>query len=156
MSEWDELYMEVILDHNKNPRNKGEIEDYTHSADGHNPLCGDRISIQIVVEDDVVTDASFIGSGCAISTASASILTETIKGLKRIDIEELFKEFHNLVTSDVTMKQLVTSEDSEVGTVGKFSVFGGVRKYPARVKCATLSWHALMAALEGEKEASTE
>jgi nitrogen fixation NifU-like protein len=143
MSEWNELYMEVILDHNKNPRNKGKIEGYTHSADGHNPLCGDSISIQIVVEDDVVTDASFIGSGCAISTASASILTETIKGLKKIDIEKLF---HNLVTSG----------DSDSGAVGKFSVFGGVRKYPARVKCATLSWHALMAALEGKKEASTE
>ena len=146
MSEWDELYMEVILDHNKNPRNKGEIEEYTHSANGHNPLCGDRISMQIVVENDIVTDASFLGSGCAISTASASILTETIKGLKRIDIEELFREFHNLVTG----------EDPDAGTVGKFSVFGGVREYPARVKCATLSWHALMAALEGEKEASTE
>ena len=146
MSEWDELYMEVILDHNKNPRNRGEIEDYTHSADGHNPLCGDRISMQIIVEDDIVTDASFIGSGCAISTASASILTETIKGLKRIDIEELFKGFHDLVTN----------EDSDAEPVGKFSVFRGVRKYPARVKCATLSWHALMAALEGEKEVSTE
>ena len=100
----------------------------------------------IVVKNDIVTDASFLGSGCAISTASASILTETIKGLKRIDIEELFREFHNLVTG----------EDSDAGAVGKFSVFGGVREYPARVKCATLSWHALMAALEGEKEASTE
>ena len=146
MSEWNELYMEVILDHNKNPRNKGEIEGYTHSADGHNPLCGDRISMQIIVKDDIVTDASFIGSGCAISTASASILTETIKGMKRTEIEKLFKEFHNLVTS----------EDSDARTVGKFSVFGGVRKYPARVKCATLSWHALMAALEGKKETSTE
>ena len=146
MSEWDELYMEVILDHNKNPRNKGEIEDYTHSSDGHNPLCGDRITMQIVVENDIVTDASFIGSGCAISTASASILTETIKGRHRIDIEVLFKEFHNLVTN----------EDSDVRDVGKFSVFGGVRKYPARVKCATLSWHALMAALDGKKETSTE
>jgi nitrogen fixation NifU-like protein len=102
--------------------------------------------MQIIVEDDIVTDARFIGSGCAISTASASILTETIKGLKRTEIEKLFKEFHNLVTS----------EDSDAGTVGKFSVFGGVRKYPARVKCATLSWHALMAALEGKKETSTE
>ena len=80
MNDWDELYMEVILDHNKNPRNKGEILDHTHSADGHNPLCGDRISIQIVLDDSTVTDAKFIGSGCAISTASASILTDTIKG----------------------------------------------------------------------------
>ena len=146
MSDWDELYMELILDHNKNPRNKGEIDGHTHSADGHNPLCGDRISIQIVVENDIVTNASFIGSGCAISTASASILTDAIKGLKRAEIEKLFKQFHDLVTND----------NSEGGDLGKFSVFGGVRKYPARVKCATLSWHALMAALEGKQKASTE
>ena len=97
MNDWDELYMEVILDHNKNPRNKGKIPKYTHSADGHNPLCGDKISIQIVVENNTVTDAKFIGTGCAISTASASILTDTIKGLKKAQIEEMFKNFHNLV-----------------------------------------------------------
>ena len=146
MNDWDELYMEVILDHNKNPRNKGEIPDHTHSADGHNPLCGDRIAIQIVLEDNTVTDAKFIGSGCAISTASASILTDTIKGMKKIQIEEMFKNFHNLVTD----------KDSEKNDLGKFTVFEGVKKYPTRVKCATLSWHALMAALEGKKEASTE
>ena len=146
MNDWDELYMEVILDHNKNPRNKGKIPKYTHSADGHNPLCGDKISIQIGVENNTVTDAKFIGTGCAISTASASILTDTIKGLKKAQIEEMFKNFHNLVMD----------KSSEKNNLGKFSVFEGVKKYPTRVKCATLSWHALMAALEGKKETSTE
>ena len=146
MNDWDELYMEVILDHNKNPRNKGKIPKYTHSADVHNPLCGDKISIQIVVENNTVTDAKFIGTGCAISTASASILTDTIKGLKKAQIEEMFKNFHNLVMD----------KSSEKNNLGKFSVFEGVKKYPTRVKCATLSWHALMAALEGKKETSTE
>ena len=146
MNDWDELYMEVILDHNKNPRNKGKIPKYTHSADGHNPLCGDKISIQMVVENNTVTDAKFIGTGCAISTASASILTDTIKGLKKAQIEEMFKNFHNLVMD----------KSSEKNNLGKFSVFEGVKKYPTRVKCATLSWHALMAALEGKKETSTE
>tara|TARA_Y100000590_G_scaffold328135_1_gene372563 strand:+ start:366 stop:806 length:441 start_codon:yes stop_codon:yes gene_type:complete len=146
VNDWDELYMEVILDHNKNPRNKGEIPEHTHSADGHNPLCGDKISIQIVLENETVVDAKFIGSGCAISTASASILTDTIKGLKKSEIENMFKDFHNLVTD----------KDSEEYDVGKFTVFEGVKKYPTRVKCATLSWHALMAALEGKNEVSTE
>ena len=146
MNDWDELYMEVILDHNKNPRNKGKIPKYTHSADGHNPLCGDKISIQIVVENNTVTDAKFIGTGCAISTASASILTDTIKCLKKAQIEEMFKNLHNLVMD----------KSSEKNNLGKFSVFEGVKKYPTRVKCATLSWHALMAALEGKKETSTE
>ena len=146
MNDWDELYMEVILDHNKNPRNKGEIPEHTHSADGHNPLCGDKISIQIVLENEIVIDAKFIGSWCAISTASASILTDTIKGLKTSEIEKMFKNFHNLVTD----------KDSEEYDVWKFAVFEGVKKYPTRIKCATLSWHALIAALEGKKETSTE
>jgi len=146
VNDWDELYMEVILDHNKNPRNKGEIPEHTHSADGHNPLCGDKISIQIVLENETVIDAKFIGAGCAISTASASILTDTIKGMKKTQIEKMFKNFHNLVTD----------KDAEEHDLGKFAVFEGVKKYPTRVKCATLSWHALIAALEGKKEASTE
>ena len=145
MNDWDELYMEVILDHNKNPRNKGEIPGHTHSADGHNPLCGDRISMQIIFKDEIVTDAKFIGSGCAISTASASILTEAIKGKNKSEIEQLFGNFHDLVTGSGNKEDL-----------GKLAIFEGVNKYPARVKCATLSWHALMAAIEGKKEASTE
>ena len=145
MNDWDELYLEVILDHNKNPRNKNILNDCTHEAKGHNPLCGDNISIQIIMKDDNVAEARFTGSGCAISTASASILTETIKGKNRKEVELLFQNFHNLVTGNEAEKDL-----------GKLSIFGGVQKYPARVKCATLSWHALMAAIEGKKETSTE
>ena len=140
-----QLYQDIILEHGKNPRNFGKCENHTNEARGHNPLCGDHISIQIIMEGDNVADAQFTGSGCAISTASASILTETIKGKSRKEIELLFGNFHNLVTGNEAEKDL-----------GKLSIFGGVQKYPARVKCATLSWHALMAAIEGKKETSTE
>ena len=145
MSDWNELSLEVILDHNKNPRNNEELELYTHEAKGHNPLCGDRISIQIMLENEKVKEAKFTGSGCAISTASASILTETIKGKSRDEVESLFKNFHGLVTGKEAKTEL-----------GKLAIFEGVKKYPARVKCATLSWHALMAALEGKEETTTE
>jgi nitrogen fixation protein NifU and related proteins len=146
MNEWDDLYLEVILDHNKNPRNNHELEEHTHHADGHNPLCGDRISINILMDSDIVKEVSFTGSGCAISTASASILTETIKNKSKDEIEDLFKDFHDLVTNENEVEK----------KLGKLAIFEGVKKYPARVKCATLSWHALMAALEGEKETTTE
>jgi len=145
MSDWNDLYLEVILDHNKNPRNNEELKLYTHEAKGHNPLCGDRISIQIVLENEKVKEAKFTGSGCAISTASASILTETIKGKNRSEVESLFENFHGLVTGKKGETEL-----------GKLAIFEGVKKYPARVKCATLSWHALMAALEGKEETTTE
>jgi len=145
MSDWNDLYLEVILDHNKNPRNNTELELYTHEAKGHNPLCGDKISIQIILENEKVKEAKFTGSGCAISTASASILTETIKGKNRDEVESLFENFHGLVTG----------KDAET-ELGKLAIFEGVKKYPARVKCATLSWHALMAALEGKEETTTE
>ena len=145
MSDWNDLYLEVILDHNKNPRNNEELELYTHEAKGHNPLCGDRISIQIMLENEKVKEAKFTGSGCAISTASASILTETIKGKSRDEVESLFENFHGLVTGKEAETEL-----------GKLAIFEGVKKYPTRVKCATLSWHALMAALEGKEETTTE
>ena len=145
MSDWNDLYLEVILDHNKNPRNNTELELYTHEAKGHNPLCGDKISIQIILENEKVKEAKFTGSGCAISTASASILTETIKGKNRDEVESLFENFHGLVTGKEAETEL-----------GKLAIFEGVKKYPARVKCATLSWHALMAALEGKEETTTE
>ena len=145
MNDWNDLYLEVILDHNKNPRNNTKLELYTHEAKGHNPLCGDKISIQIVLENEKVKEAKFTGSGCAISTASASILTETIKGKNRGEVESLFENFHGLVTGKEAETEL-----------GKLAIFEGVKKYPARVKCATLSWHALMAALEGKKETTTE
>lgn len=146
MSEFNELYMEVILDHNKNPRNKGVIEDHTNHADGHNPLCGDKISLDLIIKDNIVEDIKFTGSGCAISTASSSLLTEYIIGKKTSEIRHLFEEFHDLVTV----------EESKSEGLGKLSVFEGVKKYPARVKCATLAWHTLIAAIDGNEEVSTE
>lgn len=146
MSEFNELYMEVILDHNKNPRNKGVIEDHTNHADGHNPLCGDKISLDLIIKDNIVEDIKFTGSGCAISTASSSLLTEYIIGKKTSEIRHLFEEFHDLVTV----------EESKSDGLGKLSVFEGVKKYPARVKCATLAWHTLIAAIDGNEEVSTE
>lgn len=145
MNNLDELYQEVILDHSKNPRNKTELENFTHEAKGHNPLCGDQISIQIIMKGEEISDVKFTGSGCAISTASASILTEAIKGKRKKEIEKIFGSFHDLVTGNETKEDL-----------GKLTIFEGVQKYPVRIKCATLSWHALMAAIEGEKEATTE
>lgn len=146
MSEFNELYMEVILDHNKNPRNKGIIDDHTNHADGHNPLCGDKISLDLIIVNDIVEDIKFTGSGCAISTASSSILTEYIIGKKTTEIRDLFEDFHDLVTTD----------NSNNESLGKLSVFEGVKKYPARVKCATLAWHTLIAAIDGDEEVSTE
>ncbi len=146
MNDFDDLYMEVILDHNKNPRNKGNIDEHTNHADGHNPLCGDKISLDLIVEDNLVKDIKFTGSGCAISTASSSILTEAIIGKKISEIRHLFEEFHELVTTDNIEKK----------NLGKLAVFEGVKKYPARVKCATLAWHTLIAAIDGDEEVSTE
>ena len=146
MSEFNDLYMEVILDHNKNPRNKGTIDDHTNHADGHNPLCGDKISLDLIIEKDTVKDIKFTGSGCAISTASSSLLTEYIVGKNISEIRHLFEEFHDLVTTD----------KSNTENLGKLSVFEGVKKYPARVKCATLAWHTLIAAIDGDEEVSTE
>jgi len=146
MNDYDDLYMEVILDHNKNPRNKGHINEHTNHADGHNPLCGDKISLDLIVEDNLVKDVKFTGSGCAISTASSSILTEAIIGKEISEIRNLFEEFHELVTTDKV----------EQNNLGKLSVFEGVKKYPARVKCATLAWHTLIAAIDGNEEVSTE
>jgi len=145
MNDFNDLYMEVILDHNKNPRNKGNINEHTNHADGHNPLCGDKISLDLIIEDNLVKDIKFTGSGCAISTASSSILTETIIGKEISEIRHLFEDFHELVTTD-----------REKNNLGKLSVFEGVKKYPARVKCATLAWHTLIAAIDGDEEVSTE
>ena len=145
MNEIDELYQEVILDHSKNPRNKTELENFTHEAKGHNPLCGDQISIHIIMKGEEISDVKFTGAGFAISTASASILTESIKGKNKNEIERIFENFHDLVTGNETEEDL-----------GKLTIFEGVQKYPVRIKCASLSWHALMAAIKGEKETTTE
>lgn len=143
-----ELYQEVILDHSKNPRNFREIENASHDAKGHNPLCGDRLSLYLIVEDGVIRDVSFKGAGCAISTASASMMTEALKGKTQAEAEALFGLFHDVVTGK--------SDDHEEA-LGKLAVFAGVRDYPVRVKCATLAWHTLNAALAEKEEAvSTE
>ncbi len=142
-----DLYQEVIFDHNRNPRNFRIIEDADRSVEGFNPLCGDRLNLYLKVKDGVIEYASFQGSGCAISTASVSLMTEIIKGKTEQEAEDLFKTFH----------QVATSEDEEVNleALGKLAVLAGVREYPARVKCATLAWHTLDAALQGDQASVT-
>lgn len=144
-----ELYQEVILDHTKNPRNFRELDNPSHEAKGHNPLCGDRLSLYlVVVDDDVIRDVSFQGAGCAISTASASMMTEVLKGKTVQEADVLFEAFHDVVTGQ---------DGADEEALGKLAVFAGVRDYPVRVKCATLAWHTLKAALAEEEEAvSTE
>ena len=143
-----ELYQEVILDHSKNPRNFKELESATHDAKGHNPLCGDRLDLYLVVEDGRIQDVSFLGAGCAISTASASMMSEALKGKSPEEADKLFGEFHAVVTGE---------EASDEDALGKLAVFAGVRDYPVRVKCATLAWHTLQAALHDDGDAvSTE
>jgi nitrogen fixation NifU-like protein len=150
MSELRELYQSVILDHNKRPRNFGEPAGAKRSADGDNPLCGDKITVYVGVEDGIVTDVGFVGEGCAISTASASLMTEAVKGRRLEDVERIFEEFHALVTSS-------SQSEPELESLGKLQVFAGVREFPMRVKCATLGWHTLRAALEGSGQTvSTE
>jgi len=148
MSELKNLYQEVILDHSKRPRNFRPLEDADRHADGYNPLCGDKVTIYLRLLDDRIADISFQGSGCAISTASASILTETLKGKTRAEAEGLFETFHNLVTG-----QPVKSADAPA--LGKLAVFSGVSEFPARVKCASLAWHTLRSALAGEPAVAT-
>ena len=146
MAELEGLYQEVILDHNKRPRNRREIEGATRHADGYNPLCGDKVTIFLKLDGDRISDVSFLGSGCAISTASASILTETLKGKTRVEAEALFHKFH----------ELVTGKPVEGGSsLGKLAVFSGVSEFPVRVKCATLAWHTLHSALAGDAEVVT-
>ena len=151
MSELLDLYQEVILDHNKNPRNFGDLEDANRTAEGYNPLCGDKLELYLKLDGDVIRDVRFEGSGCAISTASASIMTETLKGRTLDEAEALFAGFHELLTGDPSV---AATPDA---ALGKLAVFSGVREFPVRVKCATLAWHTLQAALAGSGEAvSTE
>ena len=147
MSDLSDLYQEVILDHNKRPRNFRHVECASHSAEGYNPLCGDRLTLTLTVEDGRVTDVGFQGSGCAISKASASLMTDAIKGRPVEEVKGLFERFHRMVT---------TPPDVSVEDLGKLSVLSGVREYPVRVKCASLAWHTLKAALEQEQKTSTE
>ncbi|HEY7389086.1 MAG TPA: SUF system NifU family Fe-S cluster assembly protein [Bryobacteraceae bacterium] len=141
----DDLYQETILDHSKRPRNRHSLPDADRKAEGYNPLCGDRLKLYLKMEGDVVKDASFEGAGCAISTASASLMTESLKGKTREEAMKLVDKFHDLLTTDTP-----ASRD-----LGKLVVFCGVREYPARVKCATLAWHTLKSALAGSEETVT-
>jgi len=145
------LYQDVILDHNRRPRNFRALEGFSQHADGYNPLCGDKVTIYLQMKDGRINDISFQGSGCAISTASASLLTETLKGKTRAEAEALFESFHDLLTGKDS------GNSSELGGLGKLEVFSGVSEFPARVKCATLAWHTLRSALDKKSEVvSTE
>ena len=153
MSELRDLYQQVILDHNKRPCNFRVMDDCHHTAEGFNPLCGDRVTMYLKLDSDVVTDISFQGTGCAISTASASMLTEALKGKSRAHAEAVFKRFHKMVTRDGTGGDDASLIDDPL--LGKLAVFGGVCEFPMRVKCATLAWHTLTAALKGADETVT-
>jgi len=149
MSDLRDLYQEVILEHSKAPRNYRRLPNANQSAEGFNPLCGDHFTVYLDLQGDAIRDISFQGAGCAISKASASMMTQMLKGKRREEAEQLFEEFHKLVTG-----QAQARGRSELG---KLTVFSGVCEYPSRVKCATLAWHALRAALEGAQEpVSTE
>ena len=147
MSDLRELYQQVILDHNRNPRNFREIADPTVKVDGYNPLCGDHYTIFLQLDGETIRDVSFTGSGCAISKASASVMSSTIKGKNREFAENLFETFHKLVTGEAT--GLSEAE------LGRLAAFSGVSEFPARVKCATLAWHTLKSGLTGEAEVVT-
>ena len=142
INELRDLYQEVIFDHNRNPKNFRCIEHASCQMKGHNPLCGDELTLYLTISNDIITDASFQGCGCAISTASASLMTEAIIGKMRGEVHDLFKKFHNMVTLGNT----------ELSTIGKLAVLSGVKEYPARVKCATLAWHTLDAALNNNTD----
>lgn len=150
MSDLQELYQQVILDHNRKPRNFRNLASPTQAAEGYNPLCGDRISVQVEVVGDVIHDIAFQGSGCAISKAAASMMTDGLRGKTVAEAEEAFEQFHSMLTEPRA------SEEARAG-LGKLAVFSGVREFPVRIKCATLPWHTLHAALAGRTEpVSTE
>lgn len=144
MSGLSELYQEVILEHNRSPRNYRVVEDANRRAEGNNPLCGDRLTLWLRLEDGVIRDVGFQGSGCALSRASASLMTAAVKGKSAAEARKLFDRFHRLVTG--------TSAPEEAETLGKLAVFSGVSAFPIRVKCATLPWHALRQAMEAGQE----
>jgi nitrogen fixation NifU-like protein len=144
MTDLRDLYQEVILDHSKKPRNFRELPEANRRADGHNPLCGDRATVYVRVDGDRVSDVAFKGSGCSISTASASMMTESVKGKSRAEVERLFTRFHDLVTASPDKADQVAAPE-----LGKLAVFSGVCEFPVRVKCASLPWHTLKAALDG-------
>lgn len=151
MSELDELYQEVILDHNRSPRNFRAMANANHKAQGYNPLCGDHVTVYLNLEEGIIKDISFQGSGCAISKASASMMTAELKGKTEAQAKELFENVHKMLTGK-------SNENGRLGgsEVGKLAILSGVSKFPARVKCASLAWHTVNSALKGEEVASTE
>ncbi len=149
MSELSELYQQVILDHNKKPRNFRKLENANHTAEGYNPLCGDHLTVYLALENDLVKEVGFEGSGCAISKAAASMMTQAVKGRSKQQAEDLFQEFHSMVTGEL-------NEEMEENSLGNLKIFAGVREFPVRVKCATLPWHTLHAALNKKDQVSTE
>ncbi|NIM20125.1 MAG: SUF system NifU family Fe-S cluster assembly protein [Candidatus Latescibacteria bacterium] len=148
MSDLRELYQELIVDHHKNPRNFRKLEVSSHHAVGNNPICGDRITVHLLIKDDAVEDIAFEGTGCAICTASASVMTETVKGRHLWEVESLFDRFHDVVTGS-------PDEAPDTSGLGKLAAFAGVREFPMRVKCATLAWHTMHAAIEKKNEPVT-
>ena len=146
MSDLRELYQDVILEHSKAPRNYRELQDANHKAEGYNPLCGDHFTIYLDLEGGKIKDVAFQGSGCAISKASASMMTQSVKGKSKEEAEKIFECFHELVTG---------AKNGDRESLGKLAVFAGVSEFPVRVKCATLAWHTLQAALEGRKDSVT-
>jgi nitrogen fixation protein NifU and related proteins len=148
MADLRDLYQEVILEHSKAPRNYRELKPADHKAEGYNPLCGDRFTVYLQMDGDKIRDIGFQGSGCAISKASASMMTQSLKGKTKAEAEKLFERFHQVVTGQ--------ESNGNQTELGKLAVFSGVSEFPTRVKCATLAWHTLEAAIEGKQEASTE
>ena len=148
MSELNALYQEVILDHNKKPRNFKVLETATRAQEGYNPLCGDKLTLYLEVEDETIKDVAFQGSGCAISKASASMMTTAVKGKSVTEAATMFEEFHQMVKGDL-------DPETQENHLGRLKIFAGVREFPARVKCASLSWHTLHAALGGKAEAAS-
>ena len=149
MSELSELYQQVILDHNKKPRNFRKLESANHSAEGFNPLCGDQLTVYLNLEEGAVKEISFEGSGCAISKAAASMMTQAVKGKSKQEAEQLFTEFHQMVTGEL-------DEETTTNGLGNLKIFSGVREFPVRVKCASLPWHTMHAALNNQAITSTE
>jgi nitrogen fixation protein NifU and related proteins len=147
VSDLKDLYQEVILDHNRRPRNFRAMADATHRAEGYNPLCGDRLTLYMKIDGDTIADVAFEGAGCAISKASASMMTDALKGRSLGEARELFDRFHRMVT---------TPPDKTVEDLGKLSSLAGVREFPVRIKCASLAWHTFKAALDHEQRTSTE
>ena len=149
MTELDELYQEIVMDHNRKPRNFRKLEGANLTADGFNPFCGDAVTLYLIVEDEVIRDVAFQGSGCAISRASVSMMTDEIKGKTVVEVGSLFDAFHDLLTHG-------QSEGVDTPDLGDLEVLSGVSDFPTRVKCATLSWHTLRGALRGDNKVSTE